>query len=552
MAPALAGANDHAAGEFTKESIPVTIKGETSTFEYLKFLPEDYADNDQDYPLILFLHGAGNRGADANELRDHYLPVVLKDKPGFPAIVLAPQCHAGGWWSGEQLDKLNELLLAETEKERVDLDRVYLTGLSMGGYGTWDMMRAYPDWFAAFLSVCGGRGKHGMENFAATPGWAIHGLADTIVPAAHTEEVVEAFRAAGGDIEMTLLPGVGHDAWLEAYDSPKYILWLLNQHRRDPDFVYEPDAKTQEFFERWQVGEDIVNAGPDLSQFPIDQGTATVTLTRNNPTARTVGERIHWRVDNPHYEVTPQDAQLTLPAGGTAQAEFTIRFTGEPNDIVPYPVMESEFWVQGETFKKFTTELQLDDRAYFARIARRAKVPQTADVATGGVDLGMLLSNNGQQEYPDAMSARVSYSEEALYVSIRVFVEDTSKLRTNQKNRDASVYHDDNVQLFLQPDTQTSDYFHIIVNPAGVVMDGRGHDRSWNGDFSVETQVDSDSWTVSLVIPWSTLGMAPPRSGDVLGFQLAVDDKQRKLAGQWSPSYGWGHQPTRFGRLVLE
>jgi pimeloyl-ACP methyl ester carboxylesterase len=197
--------------------------------DYYLHLPASYeADPGKKWPLILFLHGMGERGYDLRDVEKNGLPQVLKDQPDFPFIVVGPQCLPGGWWSAPELGELLDRLLV---KFRVDVDRVYLTGLSMGGFASWDLAIETPERFAAVVPVCGGGDPRDVERIKDLPIWVFHGDADDVVRLPYSEEMVDALRGVGSDVRFTVFPGVGHDSWTPAYETPELYEWLLAQRR---------------------------------------------------------------------------------------------------------------------------------------------------------------------------------------------------------------------------------------------------------------------------------------------------------------------------------
>lgn len=199
--------------------------------DYLLFLPKDYAKGRKRWPLILFLHGAGERGSDIESVRIHGVPKILADQPDFPFIVVSPQCPADEWWSTTVL----EALLDEVEKlYRVDKDRIYVTGLSMGGYGTWNLALASPDRFAAIAPICGGGKPALAKRLRRLPIWVFHGAKDEVVPISESQAMVEALKQCGGNVEFTVYPEANHDSWTETYNNPKLYQWFLS-HRKGSD-----------------------------------------------------------------------------------------------------------------------------------------------------------------------------------------------------------------------------------------------------------------------------------------------------------------------------
>lgn len=207
-------------------SVPVACR-------YWLALPPEYdAEPDRRWPLLMFLHGAGERGDDIELVKKHGPPKLIAAGRAFPFIVVAPQCPADDWWtSTRQILTLKALLDAIIAAHRVDPDRVYLTGLSMGGYGTWQLACEYPGLFAAIAPICGGGPRQLAYRLRRVPAWAFHGARDSVVPPSESDVMVEALRRAGGTAQFTLYPEAGHDAWTAAYDDPALYDWMLRQVR---------------------------------------------------------------------------------------------------------------------------------------------------------------------------------------------------------------------------------------------------------------------------------------------------------------------------------
>ena len=198
---------------------------------YLLYLPADYGkDAEQRWPLILFLHGYGERGDNLETIKKHGIPKVLETRTDFPFIAVSPQCPGGSWWPLE-VDALKALLDHVIEDYAVDEDRVYLTGLSMGGFGTWTLGIAYPDCFAALAPICGGGVTGMVDVLKDVPVWAFHGALDDTVPLDRGEKMVEALKEAGGNVRFTVYPDLAHDSWTVTYDNPELYEWFLQQKR---------------------------------------------------------------------------------------------------------------------------------------------------------------------------------------------------------------------------------------------------------------------------------------------------------------------------------
>jgi predicted peptidase len=187
--------------------------------------------------LILFLHGAGERGDDLDLVKKHGPPKILGEKKDFPVafgaasrfIVVSPQCPAGECWCNDTLIALLSNMVA---KYRVDRDRIYLTGLSMGGYGTWSLAMEHSGWFAAIAPICGGGFPLLAHKIKKVPTWVFHGAKDEVVPIRESERMVSALKALGGNVKFTIYPKAAHDSWTKTYNNPKLYQWFLRHKRK--------------------------------------------------------------------------------------------------------------------------------------------------------------------------------------------------------------------------------------------------------------------------------------------------------------------------------
>lgn len=202
----------------------------------------------KNYPLVIFLHGAGERGDDNAKQLVHGMNDFASDEvmAKHPAFVIAPQCPAEQQWGGiNRLAKVDTpdgklapaleatLQVAEALQKEFSIDgqRVYITGLSMGGYGSWRALEVHPDRFAAAAIICGGGNAAAAASFKHVPIWAFHGADDKTVPATESQKMIEALRAAGGEPKYTEYPGVGHNSWAVTYANPELYAWLFAQRK---------------------------------------------------------------------------------------------------------------------------------------------------------------------------------------------------------------------------------------------------------------------------------------------------------------------------------
>jgi predicted peptidase len=196
--------------------------------DYLVYLPVGYnQDKIKKWPLLLFLHGAGERGNDIELVKKHGPPKIVEEKD-MPFIVVSPQCPEGQWWVAEDLNLFLEKIILDY---RVDTNRIYLTGLSMGGYGTWELAIRYPEKFAAIAPICGGGDTIMIERIAHIPVWVFHDAKDKVVPILRSEEMVKALKNIGGDVRFTVYPEAGHDSWTETYNNQELYEWFLKYRK---------------------------------------------------------------------------------------------------------------------------------------------------------------------------------------------------------------------------------------------------------------------------------------------------------------------------------
>ena len=202
--------------------------GDAPVLPHAVHLPEDAGQDGRKHPAVLFLHGSGQRGIDPNRLMKGN-PVAFLRKHHPEVIAIVPSCPKGQWWS---VPELADLLGEVTRTYPIDPDRLYVTGLSMGGFGTWDLLAAMPDTFAAAAPVCGGGDPKDVARYRHVPVWVFHGDSDPAVAVQLSREMVAAIKKAGGQVRYTEYPGVGHGSWVPAYKDPALYEWMLKQKRK--------------------------------------------------------------------------------------------------------------------------------------------------------------------------------------------------------------------------------------------------------------------------------------------------------------------------------
>lgn len=223
-----------------QKSIQATIQKNVS-LPYLQYLPPDYQNSDKKWPLMVFLHGMGERGTDLESIKCTGIPKMIAQGTDFPFIVVSPQCPEQSIWLIE-IDTLHALVEKIIGEHQVDTSRIYLTGLSMGAFGTWHLAAEYPSMFAAIVPICGGtRPNIGfperIQVLKNVPVWAFHGAQDDNVPLQMSQELVDVLEDQQGNVKFTVYPDPvypdKHDSWTQTYENPELYEWLLQQKNDD-------------------------------------------------------------------------------------------------------------------------------------------------------------------------------------------------------------------------------------------------------------------------------------------------------------------------------
>ena len=197
-------------------------------FAFVEYVCEE---SEKKLPLIIQLHGAGERGNGTDELDKvlvHGFPNIVNDENLKDCILIMPQCACDSFWVA-RIESIKKFIDRAIEEFSVDTDRVYLCGISMGGYGTWNTAMAFPDMFAAIAPCCGG-GMAWNAGVLTMPVWAWHGAEDGVVSPVQSDEMVESLKAQGKDVTYSRVEGVGHNVWENAY-TEELLNWFLSKKR---------------------------------------------------------------------------------------------------------------------------------------------------------------------------------------------------------------------------------------------------------------------------------------------------------------------------------
>lgn len=212
--------------------LALAVKAEKPTIKcnYLIYVPDTYKSEENDFPLIIYLHGKSHRGNDLDKLKGYGLPYLISKGHKYNFIIASPQCPDTTYWSSVNwFDALyNEL----TEKYRIDKDRVFVTGISLGGYGTWQAAMDHPDKIAAIVPMCGGCADSAeICRIKDIPVWAFHGTKDEIVKIIETEDLVNRLKACNGKVRFTKIENAGHDI-TNTFENQEIYDWLIKQKKK--------------------------------------------------------------------------------------------------------------------------------------------------------------------------------------------------------------------------------------------------------------------------------------------------------------------------------
>ncbi|MFZ1289584.1 MAG: discoidin domain-containing protein [Melioribacteraceae bacterium] len=204
---------------------------------YLLYLPENYVEEEK-FPLMIFLHGSGERGDDLEKVKMHGPPKLVEQGENLPFVIISPQCPEGERWTDKWYPEAIISLIDEIAVNyKIDNDRIYLTGLSMGGFGTWEIASLYPEKFAAITPICGGGNPEKARDLRLLPIWVFHGAKDDIVPPMLSQQIVDELKLYNSDVKFTLYSEANHNSWDETYNNRELYSWLLKQKRQERKLI---------------------------------------------------------------------------------------------------------------------------------------------------------------------------------------------------------------------------------------------------------------------------------------------------------------------------
>lgn len=278
--------------------------------QYLLYLPDAYsADTVQRWPLMIFLHGSGERGNDLEKVKTHGPPRLIAAGKKYPFIVVSPQAPPSGGWETETL---HHLLASIKQQYRVDNDRIYLTGLSMGGFGTWALAMKYPQEFAAIVPICGGGDTADAWKLRHIPVWCFHGALDDAVPVVRDSQMVSATAQYNPSVKFTVYPDANHNSWDRTYDNDSVYQWLLAQKKFVYKQVDESPAQLNKYTGRY------VSPAKDTVTMTLENGVLTATTRKQVFPLKPAGDHLFFI-----REQLPLELRFSLDKKGKTLA-FTL------------------------------------------------------------------------------------------------------------------------------------------------------------------------------------------------------------------------------------
>ncbi|MES2201364.1 MAG: sugar-binding protein [candidate division FCPU426 bacterium] len=498
---------------------------------YRAWKPEGY-ETRKDWPLIVFLHGMGERGWNLEGVSKHGLPKWLDAGHKLAAVVLAPQCPPTRFWEPEDV---NAMLDEAAAKYQVDPERIILTGFSMGAYGSFDFGSRFGWRLAAIVPVAGGLGSHYFQGMHDTPVWIICGGKDTAVPAEQSRDSLKRMRAVGMAPKFTEFPDADHigTARLAYEETPELYTWMLAQ-KRSALGLRRHEAESIGF----EDAENIL-LGPGL--------TKEVDFVVRNLSPQKRSYKFSWATQNALWRLRPLRAKHSLPPGGELRLKCSVglmKSNVSMEDFLPLPVLRTEIDKGLQVETQLQAGLENSATVLKANKGKTAFLPETQrfyDVSDWSAD---------KAPRTDLLA---SWDDTGLILKVLCLGEEGFKAPASRfKGRDEDLWMDDSVEFFIQPDRGKPEYAQCIVNRAGAFYDAWVYDRSWDSKGKASASKVEGGWVAEIHIPFARLNLKP-QAGKKLGLEIVRNWKTapKPVSMQWAPTFGGSHAPERYGVLEL-
>jgi predicted esterase len=513
----------------SKETLSRPVSGQRR-LSYLCFKPEGFdAKAGVKWPLIIFLHGSGERGWDLKGVTAHGLPKWLAAGHTVPAVVLAPQCPPTRWWEPEDVDAMID---EAVEKYGIDEDRILLTGFSMGGYGSF-AYAARSGWrLAGVVPVAGALESRNINGLKDTNVWIFCGSKDTAVPPEGGRAAQAALKAAGLDPKFTEFPEADHtgSARLAYEETPELYEWMLKQ-RRNPEGLSRFESQSMGF----DSEEGILMAPGSSRDFDF---------VVRNLSSRKKHYDFAWSQASKRWSLGLAEKSKDLAPGEELRLKGTAKFqsgNASPAEFLPQPKLKTV--VDG----KVTVETELP-----AGLDNSSLILKAGKAGFGLAQDRFYPVGDWSAKGPKT-EVLASWDESNLRLKVRSLGETGPAPKPLLHGHDENIWTEDSIEFFLMPDLQKkSDYAQCAINRAGSMYDAWVYDRGWESSAKATAKEVKGGWELELLIPFTSLKMIPA-AGAKLGFEVVrnayVPGKHWSL--QWAPTFAGSHAPERYGVLEL-
>jgi predicted esterase len=415
-----------------------TIEIQTS-LDYLIYLPPNYAKKAaQKWPVLLYLHGAGERGNEINKVKAWGPTKYVETKGDLPFIVISPQCPSNKRWNDEIMQvTLKNLTDQLTQEYRVDQERIYLTGLSMGGYGTWALATQYPDYFAAMAMFCGSGDETLASKISHLPTRIYHGAKDSVVPISESDKLVKALTKHNGYVDYTVYPIKEHVCWSEDYQDRNFYTWFL-KHSRTKNInrkKYLGIVKTSEL--------EILNNHLTENIF---------SLIISNPFTTPLTGTLKWHLPSRQWHIDSINRNFSIPAKTKQSLTNKINYSGKTmNNITPkYTILFNA--KSSKTKTDLIGKLELNKTLSCMYMKNPPKLDgQLDDWPQNIKDTGILLNGKNQVNKGNnfwkgphdlSSSVYIAWNEDHFYLAAEVIDDSFS-----QSSSDINIWKGDCIQF---------------------------------------------------------------------------------------------------------
>lgn len=521
--------------------------------DYWLYLPEGYEEKG-DWPLLIFLHGRGQTTLE--KLLEWGPPKEIEENElKLPFVMVAPLSPNEEWWKTDRLIVFTDSI---AEKYKIDLHRIYVTGLSMGGFATWDLVTKFPTRFAAAAPICGGGDPKTAARMKDIPTWVFHGEKDTTVKIERSNEMVEALREAGGNVKYTTFPDEAHVCWPRVYADPEFYNWLAMQRRETPADVEEFAGLSQEL----RTGTSLKTSSLAIEENQMS-APISLTLTVTNDTSYPATFKGEFKGISP-WQFKPATVEAEVPEKGKTEIEVLLTPRGKirPTALNPFDL----HWTMSfdpPAAKPFRYEYQKKFHVTPIYSCESVSKPLTIDALSADWKKEWTLITRLAEITPDPKSHRgprdcsfrfdTCHDETMLYILIEV-QDDDLKLKPDQP-----VWDQDGVEVRIDArpdDRRTSmndwdDVLPILVSPPAP-----DHQQIiWEASRLPEnTQISSRAtekgYLVEIAIPKSYLGSARRFRMNIAVNDFDGDDKGVKL--WWYPDWRGGNDSGSEGTFELK